>query len=632
MWRWVLVLGLVACEGDEGDKYGPAGGDSASGDETGDHTGDDTGPDPDCDTAAGDGSTWYADADGDGAGDPDVSVRACEAPEDHVGNDDDCDDADASVQAESTWYFDVDRDGYGDPTQSEVACHPPAGAVDDAGDCDDADPLRSPDATEVCGGTDEDCDGLVDDDDPDLDGSTGQLWYADADGDGYYGETTTLAACEQPAGHVPLSEVDDCDDDDDEVNPSATEVCGNEVDDDCDGTGNGCEIESGYVDDLHTIQFVGEAEGDRAGTGVAVGDWNGDGVQDILVGASGEYGAGDVGAVYALTGGFSTGSVDLSTRDNEWAGGDTDSYYGSRLVSLGDSNGDSYDDWLVGAYGYDGSAGYAGYFRGARSWNTSPYNSITGTASLDYCGAGVGGGIDVTGDLIEDAIVGCPGQGGGTVYVMSGSIEWDVTAVGSNDQLGYGVDTVDMDGDGQGDLVLGAPGADTAYVFIGPITDGLTTASADDSFSARNETGFRVDAGGDLDDDGYDDVIVGTQDTYVYVLPGNATGAISTGGEYEISGTIETSVAGDLNADYKPDLVLGADSARGYVYVHWGPITTSLDAEDGVEIAGASGDEELGSALTVGDVDGDGIPDLVAGAPGYDTDAGAIYVLAGGSR
>jgi large repetitive protein len=209
--------------------------------------------------AALDASTWYADVDGDGYGDDEGATTACDQPSTYVVDNTDCDDTefdvhpgvtevcdgvdndcdslvddadpDADLSAGGTWYADTDADGYGDPAAGTTTCDQPTGSVADNTDCDDTAAAVNPGATEVCNSIDDDCDTLVDDDDPDADLSTGGTWYADTDTDGYGDAAVTTTACTQPSGSV--TDATDCDDTAIAVNPGATEVC-NGIDDDCD--------------------------------------------------------------------------------------------------------------------------------------------------------------------------------------------------------------------------------------------------------------------------------------------------------------------------------------------------------------------------------------------------------------
>ena len=205
-------------------------------------------------------STFYADLDGDGYGDPDRIAAACAAPAEFVtdatdcddsqsavnpgadevcdaGNvDEDCDglsnDADPSVTGQSTFYADLDGDGYGEVASSVMACSAPAEFVTDATDCDDSQSAVNPGADEVCdaGNVDENCDGLSNDADPSVTGQT--AFYVDADGDGY-GAGSAVQRCEGTSRYVP--DDTDCDDSDASTFPGATDIVGDGVDEDCDG-------------------------------------------------------------------------------------------------------------------------------------------------------------------------------------------------------------------------------------------------------------------------------------------------------------------------------------------------------------------------------------------------------------
>jgi hypothetical protein len=239
-----------------------------------------------CGVCAGPGEpTWYRDQDGDGLGDPSMSMTRCTVPGGYVGNADDTDplcmtnNTDAcGVCAGSgprTWYADADADGLGDPASSMASCTMPSGYVMNASDLDPTCTSNDRDVCGVCGG-----DGAV-------------TWYRDQDSDGLGDATMSMSSCTMPSGYVG-------NDTDTEPNCTTnnTDICGV-----CGGSGSGCQDCAGVVDGAARVDSCGvcsggssghTADSDRDACGICFGpgepvwyaDMDGDGQGDPAVAMS----------------------------------------------------------------------------------------------------------------------------------------------------------------------------------------------------------------------------------------------------------------------------------------------------------------------------------------------------------
>ncbi|HEX6846813.1 MAG TPA: MopE-related protein [Chitinophagaceae bacterium] len=210
------------------------------------------GIDDDCDGQIDEGvtTTFYQDLDGDGFGNPAVAQQACTAPAGYVSNNTDCNDNNAAINPNTVWYLDADNDNYYTGSGITQCTSPGAGykftGLTAGGDCNDNNVNIHPGATEVCNNIDDDCDGQIDE------GAQPVTWYQDNDGDGFGNPSVTQSSCTQPAGYVLTNT--DCNDNNTNINPNATEVC-NAVDDDCDG----------QVDEGVTTTFYRDLDGDGFG-------------------------------------------------------------------------------------------------------------------------------------------------------------------------------------------------------------------------------------------------------------------------------------------------------------------------------------------------------------------------------
>ncbi len=350
---------------------------------------------------------------------------------------------------------------------------------------------------------------------------------------------------------------------------------------------------------------------DHFGWGLAgVGDVDGDGCDDIVVGSKDDDDNGtSSGAAYVYFG--STSGLDTSSEHklvpSEVGAGDE---FGEALGAAGDLDADGYADFVVGAHKHDGvdsgSGGFWVYYGSSGGVDESRTRYVTQSAADpgDSLGASFAHG-DFDGDGYTDLLVGAWGitNGEGAVYAWFGS----------------------------------ASGLDTSIESV------IQAGDAD----KRTYFGLRAAAAGDLDGDGYDDALVGapgdddveTNQGSVYVLYGGASGF---SGEQELHASdgeksdelgYAVASAGDVDGDGFDDLIAGAwahsatDHSQGAAYVWYGSATgVDSSSEEKLEPADTGSTYDFGMSVAgVGDLDGDGADELVVGAPARDSWTGAAY-------
>jgi len=239
-----------------------------------------------------------------------------------------------------------------------------------------------------------------------------------------------------------------------------------------------------------------------------------------------------------------------------------------------------------------------------------------------------------------------------------------ITANGSFDYVGHDLAVGDLDGDGVDDLFVSAPYAGSTsdgeqYVLYGPVSSDTNVADADATIGPSiTTTGLRVAANGDLDGDGQIDLVVGApfEATFgyvyngaVYVFRGPVDGdvalssatAVLTGEEDSTYAGVSVDAHGDIDRDRINDLAIGSIGASvpkvidgGIVYVVYGPVSGTYDlANTDARLCGEAESSGVGYDVSMGDANGDSYADVLVGAAGEDraaTDAGAAFLFFGG--
>jgi hypothetical protein len=377
------------------------------------------------------------------------------------------------------------------------------------------------------------------------------------------------------------------------------------------------------------------------------GDINGDGYSDLVIGAyrssNGEFEEGKAFVYLGSASGLSTTSA-WTAESNQ-----TSSWYGSSVAGAGDLNRDGYDDLVVGARNYDNGQSNEGaafvYLGSASGPSTSVDWILESDVGSSYFGSSVAGAGDINGDGYSDLLVSAfnyNGEGAAFVYTGSASGVSSTPAwISPSNPLNFGASAAgagDINGDGYSDIVVGVYGYSNGESFEGAVS--VYTGSAAGLSSTpvwsieSNQTmaylGFSVAGAGDTNGDGYSDILVGAyqydnlelNEGGFFLYLGSSAGLQSNASQVEYANTpgawlgYSVAGAGDVNGDGFDDILAGAPyyALYGAAFLYTGAASTlastpsytveinELGAHHGFSVAGA------------GDVNGDGFNDLIVGA------------------
>ena len=419
--------------------------------------------------------------------------------------------------------------------------------------------------------------------------------------------------------------------------------------------------------------WIANGNQDGANLGISVGaagDVNGDGFADVIMGAY-LYDNGQSNEGRALV---YLGSPSGPQAAPAWTAESNEplSSFGFSVSTAGDVNGDGYADVIVGATRHDNpqeDEGGAWLYLGSAA-GLATIAAWAAESNLEYSrfGGSVGTAGDVNGDGYADVIVGARFFGEaqsekGKAYVYHGSPaglstvpNWSVEGTQNNQQFASSVRTAgDVNGDGYDDVVVGSSGTNSAFVFHGSAT-GLSTSAAwtTQIGQAIAQFGSSVGTAGDVNGDGYDDVIVGallfdngqTDEGAAFLYHGSPSGLAATAAwttEGDQAGALfgnSVGAAGDVNGDGYADVIVGAplydnvESAEGRAFVYLGSAaglaTGSAWTAESDQAAANLGRSVAGA----GDVNNDGYADVIVGASTFDhtqADEGRVSVFFGSS-
>jgi hypothetical protein len=392
-------------------------------------------------------------------------------------------------------------------------------------------------------------------------------------------------------------------------------------------------------------------------TVAAAGDVNADGCGDVIVGDDRYHQF--VGRVYVYAGAASgLGAAPVFTATGETV----NNHFGYAAGTAGDPNGDGYDDIVVGAYHWYGFRGrvylYTASGAGLRG---TPALTLTGDAPNDYLGRSVAGAGDVNGDSYDDAVMAAQGYGNftGRVYLYTGGPNGlagtplsVVSGEGPADSFGVSLAAAgDVNGDEYADVIVGAIGhgdfVGRAYLYAGgPTGLGSSPMWIATGEGANSSFGRSVAGAGDVNGDGYSDVVVGApgynnSNGRVYLYAGGPGGLqadpmmVLTGEQQQDHFGRAVAGAGDVNGDGYDDVIVGADrfnNLTGRAYIYPGG-SLGLSATAVLTFTGEGPNNFFGHSVAgVGDVNADGYDDFLVGAYGYDRSRGRVYLYLGKAR
>jgi hypothetical protein len=347
--------------------------------------------------------------------------------------------------------------------------------------------------------------------------------------------------------------------------------------------------------------FTGEAKGDYFGDGCGVGDVNGDGYDDVLVGAPCFSVGAEDGRVYVFHGGPDMDEkADLILEGESGTGG----YYGID-IGVGDLNKDGYDDVVVTALKMNSGRGRAYLYYGGKPMDATCDLTFDGENDNDWFGRTVFlDDGDVNGDHYPDLLIQARnypgGKNRGRIYLYYGGNSMDnicdktFTGENDHDEFGEGNCLIDIDNDGFCDVIIGA-----------------------DHWPAGNKIQGRIYVYW-----GSKDMDVLADKTFS-VEPGSIHRAVWGGVVY----------GGFFNNDVFGDILTGAwgyNKLSGRAYIYYGDKKTTMDETADCILSNDTPKSRFGMRLTAGDVNGDGYDDAIINGVGYNNFQGRIWLFYGG--